>query len=515
MLGRWTNAPYGDALLGLLDSANRRLASTHTYLFDTNLGLFVQDDFRVRPDLTVNLGLRYELTKPITEKYGHWGAFSPAQGQFILADDRYVPNLDGLTAAAGLTGKIGVARTFGLPGALMRTNYTNFAPRVGFAWRPGGGLRTVVRAGYGIFYASSMSNRIRNSLGNVFPFGITQSYSRDTKNPKGLTLANPFPSAGGALTGVSAVGGIDLQASSPYNQNWNFTIEREIGGATAIELSYEGSKGTHLDRSYDLNQPVRVPAGAVPGSSLGRPFPAFAAISYFGYASNSSYNAGMVTLKRRFRNGLFYRVGYTFGKSVDDASQNGAGSNGGYAGAQDARNLSLERGRSDWDTRHSLKMTLSAESPFRRNWLSRDWQIALTGRISSGQPFTPVVANSSIDRGEADRPDRIAQGSVTNPTPEVWFDTKAFVPVPTGSFRVGTSGRNILDGPRYAQANVSFSRQFRLNERRSFQLRWEMFNVTNHTNFLLPNTSVDVPAGGGITSSYDARIMQVGLKYIF
>ena len=157
----------------------------------------------------------------------------------------------------------------------------------------------------------------------------------------------------------------------------------------------------------------------------------------------------------------------------------------------------------------------TAESPFRRNWLSRGWQFALTGRMSSGQPFTPVVANSSIDRGEADRPDRIATGYVANPTPALWFDTKAFVPVPAGSYRVGTSGRNILDGPGYAQANVSLSRQFRLNERRSIQLRWEVFNVTNHTNFLLPNTSVDVPAGGGITSANDARIMQVGLKYLF
>ncbi len=508
-LGRWTNAPVADVLLGLLDSSSRRLGSTHTYMFNTNTGLFLQDDWKVRPDLTVNVGLRYELTMPISEKYGHWGAFSPALGKYILADDRYVPNLSGLTAAAGLTGQLGVARDFGLPRELVQTNYTNLAPRIGFAWRPGGGLRTVVRAGYGIFYASPMTNRLRNSLGNIFPFGITQTYSRVTSNPRFLTLASPFPSAGGALTGVNAVGGIDANAASPYNQNWNLTIEREIGWATAIEVSYEGSKGTHLDRSYDVNQPVRGKGSAA------RPWPAFAGITYFSYASNSSYNAGMVTLKRRFKNGLFYRVGYTFAKSMDDASQNGAGSNGGYVGAQDSRNLSLERGRSDWDTRHSLKMTISAESPFRRNFLTRDWQLALTGRMSSGQPFTPVVANSSIDRGEADRPDRFANGALANPTPELWFDTKAFVPVPTGSYRVGTSGRNILDGPGFAQANVALSRQFRVSEQKSFQLRWEVFNVTNHTNFLLPNTSVDVAAGGGVTSANDARIIQLGLKYIF
>ncbi len=509
-LGRWTNAPFADALLGLLDSAARRLGSTHTYMFSSNVGTFIQDDWRVRPDLTVNLGLRYELNSPISEKFGHWGAFSTTAGKFILSDDRYVPNLSGLTAAAGLTGLVGVARDFNLPTDLVKTNYTNFAPRIGLAWRPRGGLRTVVRGGYGIFYSSSMTNRIRNSLGNVFPFGITQSFSRDTKNPNGLTLSSPFPSTGGALTGVSAVGGIDMLAASPYIQNWNLTVEREIGAATAIEASYEGSKGTHLDRSYDANQPVRGQT-----SSLGRPWPSFAGITYFRFGSNSSYNAAMVTLRRRFRNGLFYRAGYTFGKSLDDASQNGAGSNGGYNGAQDARNLRLERGRSDWDTRHSLKLTVSAESPFRRNPLTRAWQLALTGRISSGQPFTPVTANSSIDRGEADRPDRFSSGKLTNPTPALWFDVKAFTPVPTGSFRVGTSGRNILDGPGYGQANVALSRMFRLNERHSFQLRWEVFNVTNHTNFLLPNTSVDVAAGGSITNAYDARIMQFGLRYLF
>ena len=515
ILGRWTNAPYADALLGLLDSASRRVSSTHTYLFHTNYGLFVQDDWRLRNDLTVNVGLRYELTGPINEKYGHWGAFSPSLGKFILSSDKYVPNLPGLTAAAGLTGLIDVAGSVGLPESLMKTNYTNFAPRIGLAWRPKGGVRTVVRAGYGVFYASSMTSRIRNSLGNVFPFGITQAFSRDTKNPNSLTLARPFPSSGGALSGVSAVGGIDSRAASPYTQNWNFTIEREIGWATAVEMSYEGSKGTHLDRSYDLNQPVRVPGGVLPGTSLGRPWPAFSGITYFRFGSNSSFNAGMVTLRRRFRNGLFYRVGYTYGKSIDDASQNGAGSNGGYVGAQDARNLSLERGRSDWDTRHSLKLTVSVESPFRRNLLTRGWQIALTGRMASGQPFTPVVANSSIDRGEADRPDRLAAGSVANPTPTRWFDVSAFLPVPAGSYRVGTSGRNILDAPGFASANISLSRSFAMREKQSLQVRWEVFNATNHTNFLIPNTSVDVAAGGGISSAYDARIMQFGLKYVF
>ncbi len=509
-LGRWTNAAFADALLGYIDSDSRRLGSTHTYMFSTNVGAFAQDDWRVRQDLTVNVGLRYELSTPISEKFGHWGAFNPTLGKFILSDDKYVSNLPALVAAAGLTGQVGVARDFGLPSTLVKTNWTNFAPRIGMAWRPRGGLRTVVRAGYGIFYASSMTNRIRASLGNVFPFGITQTFSKDSKNANFLTLSTPFPSSGGTLTGVSAVGGIDFNAASPYSQNWNFTIEREIFAATAIELSYEGSKGSHLDRSYDVNQPVYSA-----GTSLGRPWPVFAGITYFRYGSNSSYNAAMVTVRRRFQNGLFYRVGYTFGKSIDDASQNGAGSNGGYVGAQDARNLSLERGRSDWDTRHSLKLTLSAESPFRKNRLARQWQIALTGRISTGQPFTPVVANSSIANGEPDRPDRLANGGLANPSQAQWFDVKAFAALAVGTYRVGTSGRNILDGPGYGQINASLSRMFRINEHHAFQFRWEVFNATNHTNFLLPNTSVDVAAGGAITSASDARIMQFGLRYMF
>ena len=509
-LGRWTNAAFADALLGLLDSSSRRLGSTHTYMFATNMAGFVQDDWRARTDLTVNLGFRYELNTPISEKYGHWGSFNPAIGKFILADDRYVPNLPALIVAAGLTGQIGVARDYSLPPELVKTHYTNMAPRIGVAWRPRGGLRTVVRSGYGIFYASSMTNRIRNSLGNVFPFSITQSFTRDTKNPSFLTLSNPFPSAGGALSGVSAVGGIEYEAPSPYIQNWNLTIEREIVAATAIEVAYEGSKGTHLDRSYDVNQPIYLA-----GSSPGRPWPAFAGITYFRYGSSSTYNAALVTLRRRFRNGIFYRVSYTFGKSLDDASQNGAGSNGGYIGAQDARNLHLERGRSDWDTRHSLKLTFSAESPFRQNALTRGWQIALTGRIASGQPFTPVVANSSIANGEPDRPDRLANGALANPTPAAWFDVKAFAALAIGSFRAGTSGRNILDGPGFAQINTALSRLFRIKERHAFQVRWELFNAANHTNFLLPNTSVDIAAGGGITSAYDARIMQFGVRYLF
>jgi len=156
-----------------------------------------------------------------------------------------------------------------------------------------------------------------------------------------------------------------------------------------------------------------------------------------------------------------------------------------------------------------VKMTLSAGPPFRRSQFTRGWQIALTARVTSSQPFTPVVANSSIDRGEADRPDRVATGILTNPTPALWFDTKAFVPVPTGLFWGGDIGTQYSGRPRLCAG------EHRILQSVPAQ-RTALFPATlGIIQFLLPNTNVDLTAGGAITSAYDARIMQFGLRYLF
>ena len=512
-LGRWTNDPFADFTLGLLKHQPQVLVG-RAYMFATNVGLFVQDDFKLTPNLTLNLGLRYERPLPLVDKYDRMANFVLELDKVVLSDSRGVDDLAGRLASAGLTGRIVLAKDAGLPRSLIYANKTNFAPRFGIAWRPSGN-RTVVRGGYGVFYAGSFLNSIKNDLSNTYPFAVTETFQRVTSNPAALTLSDPFPSSLARVSGVTNTSGFEVHPPSQYMQSWNLTVERQFVAQTAVEIAYTGSKGTHLGRRYDVNQPFRIPEMRLPGGSFPRPYSTFSTINYYAFGSNSSYNAGTVTLRRRFGNGIFYRASYTLSKTIDDASNISGASSGGYNGAQDARNLELERGRSDYDSRHVFIMNFTYEVPRSMPRLLRGWQLAGTGRASSGSPFTPQLANATLDQGEATRPDRIGRGDSSNRTPERWFDLSAFVPVPLASYRFGNSGRNILDGPGNIGMNISLSKRFYIHERQSLQFRWEAFNFTNHTNFRQPRTTVDTANAATITSARAARVMQFGLRYQF
>ena len=152
---------------------------------------------------------------------------------------------------------------------------------------------------------------------------------------------------------------------------------------------------------------------------------------------------------------------------------------------------------------------------FSKHWLARDWQLSGTSTIYTGPPFTPRVANYSYTNGEASRPDRVQKGTVSNPSPDLWFDRTAFPVVPLGAYRFGSSGRNILDGPGAIVINTSISRRVRFAENRSFQFRLEVFNLPNHPNFNLPENNVDIATGGTINRAKNNRNLQMGLRLEF
>jgi len=512
--GRWTNFPFADFLLGVLNKFTRTVGTNPNYLFMTSYSLFAQDDYRITPWLTLNLGIRYEISKPPIEKYGRLASFIPELGKLVVADDRTVPNFEQAVEDAGLTGKVALARDYGLPKSLTYASYKCLAPRFGFALRPFGDVRTVVRGGYGIFYGNNLWNPVRNDLGNVFPFSVTQTFNKNNNKPEALTLQNPTGTKLN-LGGVNTPNGFQLYPTPQYLQSWNLTFEREIAPSVAVEVAYVGSKGTHLGRKYNINQPFRIPELRLPGGGFPRPYDGFNDIDYYGFGFNSSYNAGIVTLRKRFARGFFYRVNYVYSKSIDYASQIADNSDGGYAGVQDARNFKLERGRSDWDRGHGVTMMLMYDLPLRGHWAVANWQVAVTGRLQTGPPFTVRTADVQLDQGEANRPDRIAKGTLPNPGPEMWFDLSAFPRVPVGAYHFGTAGRNILDGPGLASFNVSLMKRFRVRERSTVQFRCEMFNALNHPNFYLPSNLIGAPDAGMISRAQDPRTMQFGLRYQF
>jgi hypothetical protein len=264
------------------------------------------------------------------------------------------------------------------------------------------------------------------------------------------------------------------------------------------------------DGYFNLNQPFRSAATA-PNFSV--PYPGWSTINFYGFNSNSTYNAGTITFRHRASRGFFFQANYVYSKSIDDASQlQGAGA-GGYSGVQNARNFHGDRGRSDFDIGHSLTMAFSWAAPWTGNAAIRGWQLAGSGVARTGAPFTPQVNNVNLNLGEANRPNRIAKGTVPNPIADRWYDVAAFPPVPTGSYAFGNAGRNILDGPGTIAINLSLYRNFAVRERSRLQFRCEVFNVLNHPNFNLVN--VNTPNAATIRSANDPRLSQVALRYQF
>ena len=445
----YSNYDVADFLMGLVHDSSRKVGVIKSYMFSSAYGAFAQDDFKLTSRLTVNLGLRYDLTPPQYEKYGQYASFEPAFGAIVMASDKTVPNFHQLLSQAGLSGHILLAKDVGLPSSLGYSNTKQFAPRVGLAYR----LRNnfVVRGGYGIFYGISMSNTLRRDLSNVFPYTMSQTFTATASNQaKWITLSNPFPDALSSSGGTTSANGINPYARPQYVQQWNLTLERELGKGIALETAYVGSKGTHLGMHYNVNQPFYGPTLKMSNGNFPRPYNFFSDITYYDFCGDSLYNGGTITVRKRLTHGAFFRANYTFAKSLDNASQFGDNSNGSISGVQNSRDFLADYGRSDWDRRHAFTMNFVADLPYRQMFLPRvvaqtllrGWQLSGSGTAYSGQAFTVTANSQSLNLGEANRPDRIAFGTLPNPGPNAWYDINAFPLVPQGAWRWGNSGRN-------------------------------------------------------------------------
>jgi hypothetical protein len=488
--GAFTGSPFADFLLGLPIGTQRQVGTNKSYLFGTFLGLFVEDRWTPHPDLTLSLGVRYDVNEPAVEKYDRWANFLPDEGRRVTAGR---PDL---------------------PRALIRTDRNNLSPRLGFAWRPFGDTRTVVRGAYGIYHSYDLQFTAYQFLGaNAFPFTRLELYFP----APGLTLprlATPFPeSRTGVDPGATAPSGWDVENPTPYVQNWNLTVGRELAEGLGVEVSYVGSKGTHLSSTANINQAIRTPEGDV------RPFPGFGRILYQSLGAGSIYHALQVTVERRFRAGLGFRSSYTLSKSIDDATFGSPARQ-----PQDPRNLRAERGRSEFDRRHAWASDVLWEIPFGRGRtgavaaIAGGWQVNGIVVVYSGRPFTPVVQAALLQQqqGFATRPDRIGSGELDDPTIDRWFDVEDFAVVPPEQFRFGTSGRNILSGPGVVRVDMSVFKEVRMPwEGHALQFRAEAFNLPNRANFGQPDARVDQPTAGRISSAAPGRRIQLAVKYRF
>jgi outer membrane receptor protein involved in Fe transport len=486
----FTGNPLSELLQGFPGVSGGATVDNPQHLRTKSYDAFAQDTFRIRPNLTLSLGVRYEYNTPPVDALDRADIYNP------------------VTQMLTPLGKNGASRS------AFRPDRNNFAPRVGIAWTPGSKKTTVLRAGYGIYYDQSSLAPGEGLYFSPPYFNLNLYFALPTAP---LFLQNPFPSNFPFPSPPSAQT-IQPDFRTAYMQDWNFSIEQQIGKDRTLELAYVGSKGTKLLIGRDINQPLH----PSPAQFNPRPVQQFADINIEESAGNSHYNSLQVKVQQRYHSGLTVLGAYTWSKSLDDAS-------GFFPTAgdpnfpQDSYNLRANYGLSDFDVRHRFSASYSYDLPFAKGhrWLG-GWQTFGILSFQTGRPFT-VALQSTLDNsntgrsnlgfGANDRPNVVGNPTLSNRTPQQWFNTAAFVVPPFGTF--GNAGRNILESPGFGTVNMSLLKNTRITEHTDLQFRVEAFNLFNRTNFDLPDNFVGDPAFGSIQSAGSPRHIQFGLKLLF
>jgi len=446
--------------------------------------VYAQDNWRLTSKLTLNLGLRDEMVTPWKERHNRLGVFDARNGGDLVA--------------------------LGTPGYPTDTvtdgHYRNLAPRAGFAYSLN--PSTVIRAGFGIFYAYQTYNSNPQAKNAPFNGSLIVSnaageagYAAAAPISAGFPANRPdlFPAAG------TAFNVFQRSYPQPSANEWNVNVQRQLSSHSTLSVAYVAQNGVHILINPNINYPVPGP-GAVASR---RPYPNLADGSLNCTCANSSYNSLQVTYLNRHFAGLDFQGVYSYAHSIDNSSGN---SNG--VGIQNPANLRLYRGNSDFDIRHSMVLSWSYDLPFGRGkrfvnsargvlqHAVGGWRIHGIDTFSAGAPFTPVMVSSLLNSGSAGQwPNRIGPGTVSNRTIQRWYNPADFVS--PGNYTFGNSGRNILFGPGVKQFDLSAFKEFYFTERadKHLQFRAEAFNVLNTPQFNNPNTQIGNPAAGTITSA--------------
>ncbi len=509
----FTGYSLADYLLGAYQTAASAVSFSTGDFRNSQYALFVQDDYKIFPRLTLNLGLRWEYNTPWRELGGSEGFFDQAAGVLRLANS---PSIYGINVTSP-TLVVGGVR----PG-VYPPQYKQFAPRIGFAYKLND--KTVIRSGFGIFYLTNQGSHTIELSVNPGSFITISSTNSAGKTPRLMDTLFDTP-AQALLSAGNSPATIDPDRVPSYMQQWNLNVQRELPANMLLEVGYVGSKGTHLVGTQDLNA-ARLNA---PGENLSiqarRPYTAFNSVKEWFSGEDSSYNALLATAQRRFSKGLTLMASYTYSKSIDDGS----------ASANDANlhqipnNFRLDRALSAFDVRNRFTFSGLWELPFGKNkrffsgasgvgaWFANGWQANTVVQFQSGLPFsvTTQADRSQTGVGATERPNRVANGNlpVSQRKPAQWFDIAAFQLNPLGTY--GNSGRNILFQNGTKNVDLSLFKNNMFAERFNLQFRAEFFNLLNDTNFAAPAAAVDGPKFGVVSGTGPAREIQFALKLLF
>jgi hypothetical protein len=492
----WTGNPFGDFLLGL-PSSYTQTSPTVAYNRNWVSNFFVQDDYRVLPNLTLNLGLRYEYGTPIYEKFNRLDNYEIATGTLVQASssDRSLVNPDLL----------------------------NFAPRIGLAWTAMPKL--VVRSAYGMFYQHTFRQGRENLLAENPPFlhDLTRSQGPGAAPFVTLDAGPPASFFATALPTDQAVRGNDPNLKSGQVQQWNLTLQYALAKDWIFEVGYVGNKGTHLSRFWNANQP----SVAGPSATLAarRPNTGFGDVEYMDSGGNSFYNALQTRLEKRFSNGLTLLHSFTYSRGLDNV---GAWNDpNGSLYPQDAYNFRNEKALAENIVKFNSVASWVYQLPFGRgrkmmtsapravDALLGGWEADGIWNWRSGLPLTiasPACTNCMMGGDRSIRANVVpgVSPSVSSPSALEWFNPAAFALQTTP---YGTVGRDTVWGPGVRQWDLGFAKNFSFSERRYFQFRGELFNAFNNVNYAPPVFTVGSAGFGTITAARAGRNVQLGLKF--
>jgi hypothetical protein len=513
---RWTSSAPGladgsafaDFLLGYPTTAQAGLGRA---AIDGNTSwaqFYAQDGWQLTQNLKVEFGVRYEYNQNMTDSANQIAAIdtSVPGGRFVIAGNgagsllSYIPTPYVTAAAAGWNNSLVASRPLRL------------APRAGIAWALPGSLKTVIRAGFGI-YPNQAAYSIVTNLAQNLPFFVTKTVSSIPTITPNFTTETALTAG---ATGTVGGNNLDHDYRIEYNEVWNFNLERELTSSTMLSLAYIGSRTVHADSATVLNVPTPG-AGAI---APRRPIPQLSQIGDIRWDGWAAYQALTLGAKRRMAKGLMFDTNWTWSHSIDDASDPGTTFNETNL-PQNVYNRATEKASSSFDHRHRVVVSFIYEFALPKG-SSRlvqavfgQWQAGGGFTAQSGAPFTVNLASdqANIGAGPAQRPDSSGNPNDGPRTPSQWFNTSVFsLPV---LYSFGNAPRNAVIGPGLEEFDLSLQKSIPLKERAKLQFRAEAYNLLNHPNFNIPNRIAFTPNFGSISSAMDSRQLQLALKLAF
>jgi hypothetical protein len=495
-------------LLGLTAAKNRNLFDANTYTEKRpEIGAYVQDDYRMTQQLTLNLGLRYDVFPPWEEISNRQSNFDPSTGLFVIASDN--ATINGVQVGRRL-------QTF---------SKGDIGPRFGAAYDLTGDGKTIVRGGFGIYWNFSPGGTSSSKAQNQPFLQSTALSPTPSAYGSNLLLKDGLPAPPGvnpaALPGGSTRSAFDINFRDAYARQWNVNVQRGLATNYLVEVAYVGSQGRQMMIKSDYNQAP--PVLGVTDANVNRPFaktsPALRTVGYASSTGTLDYNALQVKFQRRFANNFSFLNSYTWGQAIDLSSDND-----GTVTLTNIFDPGYNRGPADYDIKHTLSSSWVYELPWAHGEYYGGWQVSGVFLWRGGLPLTVTQSQGVSSTGTGNRPDRICSGTLANPTIDHWFDTSCFVPTSDTTATYGNAGRGIIRGPGSVNLDASLIKNTKI-ARVNTEIRVEAFNVLNHPQFANPNTTIGNAAVGTISAMLSspscslcgttARQVQLGLKVRF